>query len=136
MPLALNAHKETCTSCGNALPSLVCTDDPYRDNNFFNTIFSSLKTEPHAATSNNVDANDNQFNNNNENLATSSTSISIDDCIISRNHNESGSLCSGIKDEMNNKENMNDKAISLDCEWEVYRNSSGCITGTSKCCTM
>ena len=55
---------------------------------------------------------------------------------FSRNYNEFGSLRSGKKYQMNNKENMNDKAISLDCEWEVYCNSTGEITGTSKACTI
>ena len=98
------------------MPSLFFTDDPYRDKNFFNKIFPNLQIEPHAATIDNVDTNQNQLNINNENLATSSSSISIDDCVISRNHNEIGSLCSGMKDELNNEEDANDKTISLDYE--------------------
>ena len=73
-----------------------------------------MQIEPHDTTSNNIDTNDNQFHNNNENLATSSSSISIDDCVISRNHNEIGSLCSGMRYEIINKDNMNGKDISID----------------------
>ena len=74
-------------------------------------MFPNLQIETYAKSSNNIDANVNQFNHNNENLAISSSCLSINDCVISRNYNEIGSLCSGIKDEMNNKENMNEKTI-------------------------
>ena len=40
------------------------------------------------------------------------------------------------KDEMSNKEIVNEKSISLDCGWEVYSNSTGDITDISKSCTM
>ena len=99
-------------------------------------MFPNFQIAPHASSSNNVDANTNQFNNNNENLAVSSSYVSIDDCVTSRNYNEIGYLYSGIKDEMNNKENSNEKSISLDIEWEVYHNSRRYIAGASKACTM
>ena len=70
MSSVLSACKETCASYCYDFHILVFTDNPYHDKNFFNTMFPNLKIAPHATSINNVDANANQFNNNNENLIT------------------------------------------------------------------
>ena len=42
MSSLLSSCKETCASYGHAFPRSFFTDDPYRDKNFFITIFPHL----------------------------------------------------------------------------------------------
>lgn len=123
MTLALSACKDTCRSFGYTLPKLVFTDDPYRDKIFFNEIFPILQDTSNAANRNCTNSNEILIEYNHISSIISGTLLSIDDYFTYPNYYGISSLCSRTKDEMVNKENVVKKVISLDCEWELHRNS-------------
>ena len=100
---ALSAHKDMCASFGHALPRLVFTDCPYRNENFFNSMFPNLQDTSHATSNNSANANEIKVENNNINSTLPSVQLSIDDCVTSMNYNEISALWSVTKDEMGNK---------------------------------
>ena len=60
----------------------------------------------------------------------------MDYCTCSSNHNEIGIVSFVIKEQIEMKQNIEEKFMCFYCEREVYRNSMGGITGTSKICTV
>lgn len=129
MRSAIEVCKYTCKLYAHNLLNHIFTDNPYWDKGFFHEIFDSLVDYSNISASN-------VFNN-------ISTSIQNEILLIVELHEDQitftftnqgiNSFYNALRDQLSEEEPIN-KAMGLNCEWDIHINTSRDNIGTSKIC--